>query len=62
MQLRKTDAQSDQQQSNSYEPSFGIEKQIRLPNKYRLDQELAQRGLSIAELKYEDAKHEVKPC
>ena len=58
MQLRKTDAQSDQQQSNSYEPSFGIEKQIRLPNKYRLDQELAQRGLSIAELKYEDAKHE----
>ena len=29
-----------------------------MPNKYRLDQELAQRGLSIAELKYEDAKHE----
>lgn len=58
MQLRKTDAQSDQTKSNSYEPSFGVEKQIRLPNKYQLDQDLAQRGLSIAELKYEDAKHE----
>lgn len=58
MQLRKTDAQPDQAKSNSYEPSFGVEKQIRLPNKYQLDQDLAQRGLSIAELKYEDAKHE----
>jgi len=58
MQLRQTDAQPDQSKSNSYEPSFGIEKQIRLPNKYQLDQDLAQRGSSIAELKYEDAKHE----
>lgn len=58
MQLRQTDAQPDQAKSNSYEPSFGIEKQIRLPNKYQLDQDLAQRGNSIAELKYEDAKHE----
>ncbi len=45
--------------SNSYEPSFGVEKQIRLPGKYQLDQDLAQRGMTIAELKYEDAKHEV---
>jgi outer membrane protein TolC len=30
-----------------------------LPGKYWLDQDLAQRGMSIAELKYEDAKHEV---
>lgn len=59
MQLRKTNAQADQVKSNSYEPSFGIEKQVRLPNKYHLDQDLAQRGVNIAELKYEDAKHEV---
>jgi len=59
MQLRNTDAQDGQTKSNSYEPSFGIEKQIRLPGKYELDQDLAQRGMSIAELKYEDAKHEV---
>ena len=59
MQLRNTDAQDGQTKSNSYEPNFGVEKQIRLPGKYRLDQDLAQRGMSIAELKYEDAKHEV---
>lgn len=59
MQLRNSNAQDGQTKSNSYEPSFGIEKQIRLPGKYRLDQDLAQRGMSIAELKYEDAKHEV---
>lgn len=58
MQLRKTDAQADQAKSNSYEPSFGVEKQIRLPGKYQLDQDLAKRGVNIAELKYEDAKHE----
>ena len=59
MQLRNSNAQDGQTKSNSYEPSFGIEKQIRLPGKYELDQDLAQRGMSIAELKYEDAKHEV---
>ena len=59
MQLRNTDAQDGQTKSNSYEPNFGVEKQIRLPGKYELDQDLAQRGMSIAELKYEDAKHEV---
>lgn len=59
MQLRNSNAQDGQTKSNSYEPSFGIEKQIRLPGKYQLDQDLAQRGMSIAELKYEDAKHEV---
>jgi cobalt-zinc-cadmium efflux system outer membrane protein len=59
MQLRHSSAQNGQAASNSYEPSFGVEKQIRLPNKYRLDEDLAQRGVSIAELKYEDAKHEV---
>ncbi|MBJ9952432.1 MULTISPECIES: TolC family protein [unclassified Acinetobacter] len=59
MQLRKTDAQEGQSKSNSYEPSFGVEKQIRLSGKYQLDQDLAKRGVNIAELKYEDAKHEV---
>ena len=59
MQLRNSNAQDGQTKSNSYEPSFGIEKQIRLPGKYELDQDLAQRGMSIAELKYEDAKHDV---
>lgn len=59
MQLRNSNAQDGQIKSNSYEPNFGVEKQIRLPSKYRLDQDLAQRGMSIAELKYEDAKHEV---
>ena len=59
MQLRNSNAQDGQTKSNSYEPNFGIEKQIRLPGKYQLDQDLAQRGMSIAELKYEDAKHEV---
>ncbi|UDM39790.1 TolC family protein (plasmid) [Acinetobacter haemolyticus] len=59
MQLRNSNAPDGQTKSNSYEPSFGIEKQIRLPGKYELDQDLAQRGMSIAELKYEDAKHEV---
>ncbi|WOE31518.1 MULTISPECIES: TolC family protein [unclassified Acinetobacter] len=58
MQLRKTDAPVDQGKSNSYEPNFAIEKKIRLPSKYQLDQDLAQRGIQIAELKYEDAKHE----
>ncbi len=56
---RNTDAQDGQTKSNSYEPNFGVEKQIRLPGKYRLDQDLAQPGMSIPELKYEDAKHEV---
>jgi hypothetical protein len=59
MQLRNTNVQDGQTKSNSYEPNFGVEKQIRLPSKYQLDQDLAQRGVSIAELKYEDAKHEV---
>lgn len=59
MQLRQTDAQAEQKQSNSYEPNIALEKQLRLPSKYRLDQELGQRGLSMAELKYQDAKHEV---
>lgn len=59
MQLRNSNPQDGQTKSNSYEPNFGVEKQIRLPGKYRLDQDLAQRGMSIAELKYEDAKHEV---
>jgi outer membrane protein TolC len=59
MQLRNSNVQDGQTKSNSYEPNFGVEKQIRLPGKYQLDQDLAQRGMSIAELKYEDAKHEV---
>lgn len=59
MQLRKTNAQDGQTKPNSYEPNFGIEKQIRLPSKYKLDQDLAQRGVNIAALKYEDTKHEV---
>ncbi|UBX42545.1 TolC family protein (plasmid) [Acinetobacter baumannii] len=58
MQVRKTDTQLERKQANSYEPSLGIEKQIRLPNKYRLDQDLAQRISSIAELKYENAQHQ----
>ncbi|WP_336939223.1 TolC family protein [Acinetobacter modestus] len=59
MQLRNSNPQDGQTKSNSYEPNFGVEKQIRLPSKYQLDQDLAQRGMSIAELKFEDAKHEV---
>ncbi|MHA3097450.1 TolC family protein [Acinetobacter brisouii] len=59
MQLRKTNVQDGQTKPNSYEPNFGIEKQIRLPSKYMLDQDLAQRGVNIAALKYEDTKHEV---
>jgi outer membrane protein TolC len=59
MQLRNSNVQDSQTKSNNYEPNFGVEKQIRLPGKYQLDQDLAQRGMTIAELKYEDAKHEV---
>ncbi|WP_326519591.1 TolC family protein [Acinetobacter sp. CAAS 2-6] len=58
MQLRRSDVGNTESSSNSYEPNIGIEKQLRLPNKVRLDRDIGERALTIADLKYGDAWHE----
>lgn len=59
LQLRRTDAPDSGRSSETfYEPNIGLEKQVRLPNKARLDRDLGSREIVLAELKYTDAWHE----
>ncbi|TCM61152.1 outer membrane protein TolC [Acinetobacter calcoaceticus] len=59
LQMRRADASNEQSSSShSYEPSIGIEKQLRLPSKLNLDRELGQSVLNLAELAYLDQWHE----